>query len=96
MERPDHWLTFHTESLLGGALLSQKKHAEAELLLAGFAGLKKREAEIPPQSKARLTEAVERLVQVYEATGQKDEVARWQEELEARRAGAKKPAETKP
>jgi hypothetical protein len=90
-------LTFHTESLLGAALLGQKKNTEAEpLLLAGYAGLKQREAEVPPQSKPCLTEAVERLVQVFEATGPKDEAAKWREELEARKAGAKKPAETKP
>ena len=36
----------------------------------------KQEAKIPPPGKVRLTEAVERLVQLYEATGKKDEAAR--------------------
>ena len=32
--QPDAWTTFNTQSLLGGALLGQKKYAEAEPLLA--------------------------------------------------------------
>ena len=69
--QPDAWTTFNTKSMLGGALLGQKKYADAEpLLLAGYEGMKKQEAKIPPPGKIRLTEAVERLVQLYEATGQ--------------------------
>jgi hypothetical protein len=45
---PDSWLTFNTQSLLGGALLGQKKYVEAEpLLVKGYAGLKTREKTIP-------------------------------------------------
>jgi outer membrane protein assembly factor BamD (BamD/ComL family) len=77
--------------MLGGALLGQKKYADAEpLLLAGYEGMKKREAKIPPQGKGRVTEAVERLVQLYEATGKKDEAAKWRKELEAAKAAQKK------
>ena len=35
--------------------------------------------------KIRLHEAVERLVQLYEATDKKDEAAKWRKELEARK-----------
>ena len=46
---PDASWKFNTKSLLGGALLGQKKFAEAEpLLLAGYEGLKLREKTIPP------------------------------------------------
>ena len=46
--QPDAWTTFNTQSLLGGALLGQKKYAEAEpLLLKGYEGLKQRETTIP-------------------------------------------------
>jgi hypothetical protein len=63
--------------MLGGALLGQKKYAEAEpLLLAGYQGMKQRQQSIPPQGKIRLPEAALRLVQLYEALGKKDEVAR--------------------
>src|SRR5207249_1243687 len=45
---PDSWGTFITKSLLGGALLGQKRYADAEpLLLAGYEGMKERAAKIP-------------------------------------------------
>jgi tetratricopeptide (TPR) repeat protein len=81
--QPDEWTTFNTNSMLGGALSGQKKYAEAEpLLLAGYEGMKQREAKIPPAGKVRLTEALERLVQVYEAMDKKDEAAKWRSEFE--------------
>jgi hypothetical protein len=93
-EPPDAWTTFNTKSLLGGALLGQKKYADAEpLLLTGYEGMKQRELKIPPQGKVRLSEALERLVQLYEATGQMDKAEQWRKELEATRTP--KP-ETKP
>src|SRR5206468_3670109 len=50
---PDNWLTFHTKTLLGGALAGQKKYANAEpLLLAGYEGIKQREAKIPDSFRA--------------------------------------------
>ncbi len=59
-KRPDDWLRFNTQSLLGDSLLGQKKYAEAEpLLLSGYEGLKAREARIPAPSKIRLSEAGE-------------------------------------
>ena len=89
--QPDVWSTFNTKSLLGGALLGQKKFADAEpLLLAGYEGMKQRDKTIPEQGKIRLPEAVERLVQLYEATGKKEEAAKWRKELEAIKAGLKK------
>jgi len=81
---PDGWSTFNTRSKLGAALLGQKKYTEAEpLLLQGYHGMKQRSAKIPPQGKARLVEALEYLVQMYEAIGKKDEAAKWGKELEA-------------
>ena len=66
------------------ALSGQKKYAAAEpLLLAGYAGLKQRQAKIPPQGKARLVEALERLVQLAEALEKKDDAAKWRKELDA-------------
>ena len=39
-KEPDAWATYHTQSLLGGALLGQKKYAEAEpLLIQGYEGI---------------------------------------------------------
>jgi tRNA A-37 threonylcarbamoyl transferase component Bud32 len=91
-KEPDAWTTFNTKSLLGAALLGEKKYAEAEpLLLDGYEGMKKRQAKIPPQSKIRLTEALEGLVKFYEATGKKDEAAKWRRELDAAKAANKQP-----
>ena len=51
---PDLWSTFDTQSILGGTLLSQKKHADAEShLLKGFEGMKARERTIPTEWRTR-------------------------------------------
>jgi lipopolysaccharide biosynthesis regulator YciM/tRNA A-37 threonylcarbamoyl transferase component Bud32 len=79
----DLWTTFDTQSLLGAALLAQKSYAEAEpLLLKGYDGLKQRHAKIAPRDKVRLSEALERLVQLYEALAKKDDAAKWRKELD--------------
>jgi tRNA A-37 threonylcarbamoyl transferase component Bud32 len=86
-KRPDTWELAGTRSLLGAVLVGQKKYAEAEpLLREGYAGLKRREATMPAGNKVRLSDAVERLVQFYEATDKPDEAAKWRKELEARDA----------
>ncbi len=91
---PDDWLRFNTLSLVGASLLGQKKYAEAEpLLLQGYEGMKQREAKIPANGKIRLPEALERLVQLYEATGQKDQADSWRKKLEETKAAAKPPAQ---
>src|SRR5262249_52418140 len=74
-KEPGVWTTFNTRSMLGAALLGQKKYAAAEpLLLAGYKGMKAREKTIPAQARVQLTEALLHLVQVYEALGQKENV----------------------
>jgi hypothetical protein len=88
--QPDEWSTFNTKSMLGGALLGQKKYAEAEpLLVNGYEGMHEREKTIPPQGKVRLVEALQHLVQFYEATEKKDESAKWRMELYQLNAQAK-------
>src|SRR5262249_37487365 len=82
--QPDAWTTFNVKSMLGDALLGQKQYAAAEpLLVEGYEGLKQREAKIPPQGKVRLTEALERLVRLYDAWGRKDQAAQRRKETEA-------------
>jgi tetratricopeptide (TPR) repeat protein len=81
--QPDDWRTFNTRSLLGEALLGQRKYADAEpLLLAGYEGMKQRQDKIPPAGKMRLPEALERLVRLYEATGRKDKADEWRKKLD--------------
>jgi hypothetical protein len=91
VQQPDDWLTFNTRSQLGGALLGQKKYADAEpLLLEGYQGMKEREKAIPPSVKVRLPEAAEPLVQFYDARGQKDQAEQWRQKLATAR-GQRKP-----
>jgi len=88
---PDDWATFETQSSLGASLLGQKRYAEAEpLLIEGFEAMKVRETKIPPASKARLTKAGERIVQLYEAWGKKEKAEEWRKRL-AQPADATKP-----
>jgi len=84
---PDDWSTFNAKSMLGGALLGQKKYAEAEpLLLDGYRGMQTRQATIPPPGRPRLPETMERLAQLYAATGNQAEAVAWRSKLEAARA----------
>jgi hypothetical protein len=91
-KQPDAWTTFGTQSQLGGSLLGQKKYAEAEpLVLAGYEGMKQREATIPAGAKKYLTEALERLVQLYDAWGKPEQAQKWRKELEERKSMIPKP-----
>jgi eukaryotic-like serine/threonine-protein kinase len=87
-KQPVAWTTFNTQLLLGAALLGEEKYADAEpLLVQGYEGMKKSEKE-PGQkhhsssTKERLTEALERLVQLYDAWGMKDKADEWRKKSE--------------
>jgi WD40 repeat protein len=89
-KQPDLWSTFNTKSTLGGSLLGQKKYQGAEpLLLTGYQGMKEREKTIPPQGRVRLSEAVDRLIELYTATNKPDEAKKWRAER-AKYPGVKK------
>ncbi len=76
---PDAWVTFNARSMLGGALLGQKKYVEAEpLLIAGYQGMRERETTIPPAARARLAEALQRLVDLYESRNAEGDAAKAQ------------------
>jgi serine/threonine protein kinase/tetratricopeptide (TPR) repeat protein len=79
---PNDWRTFETQSLLGDSLLGQKKWTEAEpLLLAGYEGMKAREARISAPLKNRLREAGSRIVRLYESWGKQDTADQWKKRL---------------
>lgn len=79
---PDGWMTFETQSMLGKALLGQKKYADAEaMLLKGYEGMKAREKTIPSQFSERIPAALEHLVQLFEATNKKEDAAKWRQVL---------------
>jgi serine/threonine protein kinase len=87
---PEAWTTFHARAQLGSALLGQQKYAAAEpLLRQGYEGLKQREARIPPDAKSCLTPALEGLVQLYDAWGNKDQADQWRQRLEETRAASR-------
>jgi DNA-binding SARP family transcriptional activator len=90
---PDDWQTFSARSLLGAALMGQKKYVEAEpLLVQGYEGMRQRQAKIPPRYKVlRLREAAERLVQLYDAWGTQDQAREWRKKLETHRAAENGP-----
>lgn len=80
-KQPDHWVTFNTQSMLGGALLGQKKYADAEpLLVQGYEGMKAHEKAIPQAggSEALIPEALDRLIGLYTALDKPDEVKKYQ------------------
>jgi serine/threonine protein kinase/tetratricopeptide (TPR) repeat protein len=90
-KEPNGWKTFDAKSVLGGALLAQERYTEAEpLLLQGYEGMKQREAKIPAEFRnPRLTESLERLVQLYETLGQAGKTDEWRMKLQAQQAEQK-------
>jgi tetratricopeptide (TPR) repeat protein len=79
---PDFWRTHHARMLLGVALLGQQKFDDAEpLLAAGYAAMHEREAQIPRDVKFPLTQAVQWVVELYDASGQPDKAAQWRARL---------------
>ena len=80
--QPDTWENFVTRSQLGGALLGQKKYAEAEpLLVQGYEGMRRRESKNPANTVARRAEGLERLIQLYDALGNTAEAEKWRKLL---------------
>ena len=76
--QPDDWSTFDTRSAIGECRLGQARFAEAEpLIVAGYEGMKAREAKIPAQHRPRLAQAAGRAVRLYEAWGNPEKAAEW-------------------
>jgi hypothetical protein len=85
------WQVAWVKSMLGEALLGQKRPADAEpLLVAGYEGLVKDSAAIPEADRPdRLMEAAQRLVDLATTADKPDELKKWQAER-AKYVGAKK------
>jgi tetratricopeptide (TPR) repeat protein len=78
---PNLWTTFEAKSLLGAALLDQKKYTDAEpFLLGAYRSMKDGEAKTP--GKIVSVSTLERLIRLYEAVGDADKAAKWRKELE--------------
>jgi tetratricopeptide (TPR) repeat protein len=86
----------HTQSLLGAALLGQKKFAEAEpLLVRAYEDLKSaaQTQDSPHQGDSTdnfLIESLERVIRLYEDWGKGEQLAKWQKELDMLRQKANK------
>ena len=94
---PDEAYRYYAMNLLGASLAGQKNYAEAEpLLLHGYVGLVQRQASLAPCLNAprRITESLERLVQLYDAWGKPAPAAEWKQKLAAFQQTTKS-AETK-
>ena len=71
---PDNWLRYDTMSMLGESLAGQGQYAEAEpLLLEAYTKLE----DLPEVPADRKTEALERIIKLYEAWDKADEAERW-------------------
>jgi serine/threonine protein kinase/tetratricopeptide (TPR) repeat protein len=93
------WDACRAESLLGAVLLGQQKYADAEThLVRGYEGLKKLVKNKEHSNsfvRRHLAEALERLVQLYEATKKQDEAAKWRKELESLHKNRAAPMQSK-
>jgi len=71
------------QSLLGAALLGQKKYDQAEpILVQAYEGLVHREAERPNSARSQaLKETTEHLIQIYEALGKPEQADAWRQKL---------------
>jgi eukaryotic-like serine/threonine-protein kinase len=79
-KQPDSFSTANTRSLLGNALMKQKRYAEAEpLLLKGYDGMKASKA-TSARAQVLLASTVDRLIELYDATNKLDELKRWKAE----------------
>jgi tetratricopeptide (TPR) repeat protein len=88
----ENWSRFHTISMIGGALLGQKRYAEAEpFLVQGYEGMKQRETLIPAGFMHWLTKGGNRLVRFYEATNQPEKAREWREKIGIRAGSMTQP-----
>jgi eukaryotic-like serine/threonine-protein kinase len=79
---PDEWRRFNIMSLLGGALCSLGRFADAEpLIVGGYEGLKARETRIAAPYRRFLAEAAERVVRLYELSGKSEQAKEWKAKL---------------
>jgi serine/threonine protein kinase/tetratricopeptide (TPR) repeat protein len=74
------WERYHSQSLLGASLAGQKKYAQAEpLLLAGYGGMREREATVPAVNRFSREEADRWIVKLYRDWGKPQKEAEWKE-----------------
>jgi tRNA A-37 threonylcarbamoyl transferase component Bud32 len=78
----DVWQRYSCQALLGESLVGGKRLSEAEpLLLAGYEGLRQREAAIPATGKPAIDRAAGWLVRLYTEEGKPDLAEQWKNKL---------------
>jgi hypothetical protein len=86
------WDRYNCQSLLGASLAGQKKYAEAEpLLLGGYGGMLRREANTPAASRLKLKQAGKWIVQLYQDWGEPEKAAEWRNKLQVTASAAPTP-----
>jgi hypothetical protein len=92
-QAPKSILRYQTESLLGTALVGQRRYGSAEpLLLASIGFFQARAANLTPEQRSSLYATMQRLIELYDALGRLDDAARWRQELAAlRKSGQQVP-----
>ena len=90
LDQREKYRRFYWMSVLGAALLGQKKYADAEpLLLQGYGGMKQWETGRPAGERRRLlSDAGEWVVRFYEVTGQSEKAREWREKIKCDRPDA--------
>jgi non-specific serine/threonine protein kinase/serine/threonine-protein kinase len=80
---PNAWEIASARSLVGAALLGQKKYPDAEpLLLEGYEGLRRNASALSPTiAQERLIEVAEWLVRLYDGWDRKDRATEWRQKL---------------
>jgi hypothetical protein len=80
----DVWQRYSCEALLGESLVAEKRWSEAEpILLAGYDGMRQREASIPAASRANVRNAAGWLVRLYTEEGKPDLAEQWKQKSAA-------------
>jgi serine/threonine protein kinase len=81
-DHPDDWRADAARSVLGAALLGQKRYEDAQALLQrGYAGLDRRWQVIPFSDRSQVREAIARLIEYYDAVENAAECSKWQDKL---------------
>jgi tetratricopeptide (TPR) repeat protein/predicted Ser/Thr protein kinase len=79
----DSWERYWSQNLLGASLAGQSQYAEAEpLMISGYQGMLQREAAIPLEDRLVLSQAGERIVQLYEKWQRPEKAAEWRQRLQ--------------
>ena len=78
----DTWHRYESEAILGASLAGQNKYAEAEpVLLSGYAGMARCQANIPAGNLFKLKSAGTWIVRLYADSHRKGNVEEWREKL---------------